>query len=351
MRPVIVGSRTTVERGARGRGLTVFDAEATPWRLLGEVECVNPSFVVAAAEPGRCYVVHGDRSEASVVELDAAGVPLIVQTVETAGSNPVHLALSASGRWLLVVNHSGSIVSLPVGTDGRLGAVTGRVDLTGTPGPHATDQGRPRPHQIVGLPGGVRFLVPDKGLDRVFTLALDDADGSLVVTHETPLRQLAGPRHLALHPRLPVAYTIDELASTVTVLTVDADGATRPVQVHSSLSPDDVRDSRGAEVVVSADGAWVFASNRSGAGDKAPAGPGDDTVVCFRVQPDGRLADPSWVTTGGQRPRFATWHADALYVAHEVSDTIVRLPADPGGRLGAPEVVAETGSPVCVVFA
>lgn len=353
----LVGSRTTARRQAKGVGITVFSTSYGDWRQVCQWPADNPSFLVQGRAAGMVYAVHGDDHRLTRLSLAASGQLRAVQEVDTTGTNPVHLALDSSGSWLLIVNHSGSVVALPVASFGELGSPAGRVELTGTPGRHRSDQPGPRPHQVVPIPGSADqdselFLVPDKGLDVVVTLRLDVRTGALTTLGRVRLRDGSGPRHIALAADGSAAYTIDELACTVSVFTVAAAGRLTLQAVHSALDPDDVRDFRGAEVVLSPDGRRLLVSLRSGAGDREPGGPGEDYVAEFAVAPGGSLTPCGWIRTGGIRPRFMAWHDGALYVTHERTHTVTRLRPDPAtGTFATPTQVAATGSPVCLVFA
>jgi 6-phosphogluconolactonase (cycloisomerase 2 family) len=254
-----------------------------------------------------------------------------------------------------VANHtSGSVVSLPILPDGTLGPVAGQVKFTGDPGPHRTDQTGAKPHQVVFSPAGDYFLVPDKGLDTIFTCTLDTETGRLELAGRLRLREFSGPRHLVFHPHHALAYAINELNSTVTVIDCSSPENLRPIQYVPTVEDSDTRDSRAAEVVISADGRFLYASNRSGAGDKTPGGPGNDTIAVYAVKEDGALSPAAWTTSGGIRPRFITLSGDgkALYAANEKSGTIEAIDIDAySGLPRAGRQVAQTGSPVCIVFA
>jgi 6-phosphogluconolactonase len=372
-----VGSRTTEERNARGVGITVWrvDPREADWQLLqtvtaddgndstppapGEIP-VNPSFLTLSADHRFLYSVHGDdtRVSAFAVAPDSGHLTLL-NTVDTGRRNPAHLTVDPSGRWL-VVGHlaaPGSVASLPIETTGRLGGVTGVLELPGTPGPHKTQQLGPGPHHVPFDPSGRWVVVPDKGLDRIFVARLDPSTGQLLLNEPgwVQTRELEGPRHVAFHPRAPRAYVVNELRSTVTTYAWDVGAGTlEPLQVLPSTPPTMTADSRAAEVAVSPSGQYVYVSNRSGAGDATPGGPEPDTIGVFAVDPvSGTLSATDWVSTEGIRPRFFGLDLTGrrLYAANEVSDTIVGFELDSsGGRLSRLGVVASTGSPVSIVF-
>ena len=123
-----VGSRTTRERNARGEGISVYAMDPGSGaleRIQVVVDLVNPSYLTLDHGGRHLYCVHGDESEASAFEVDrATGRLRRINTQSTGGRNPVHLALDASGGFLVVTNHLGaSLAVLPVQADGSLGAL------------------------------------------------------------------------------------------------------------------------------------------------------------------------------------------------------------------------------------
>ncbi|MFF7653100.1 lactonase family protein [Streptomyces sp. NPDC007983] len=356
-----VGSRTTPGRNGRGKGIEVYDVGpgADHWTPLQTVELDNPAFLAVDHTRRYLYAVHGDLTYVSAFRVEpGTGRLSALGRQETGGRNPAHLAVAPSNRFLAVANHSsGSVASLPLREDGRLGPVTDLLLLPGEPGPHRTEQTGSKPHQVPFTPDGRFLVVPDKGLDRLFTLALDATPGKLSfgpVPH-TATREMAGPRHICFHPRLPYAYTIDELRSTVTTYRWDAArGALESVQTLPSTAPSATGDSRAGEIAVTPDGRFVYASNRGGAGDSTPGGPEPDTIGVFAVSAaEGTLRPVGRQSTGGVRPRFFCFGPDGrrLFAANERSHTIMAFDVDADtGALRPSGEALSTGSPVCVVF-
>src|SRR5262249_15821096 len=160
--------------------------------------------------------------------------------------------------------------------------------------------------------------------DLVFTYRLDAEKGKLMpVGRPVQAREGAGPRHVAFHPAGRLAYVVNELDSTVTAYRFDpANGALTPFQVLSAVPDTYTGDSRAAEIAVSADGRFVYASNR-----------GHDSIATFAIDAaSGRLAPVGWTTTGGKTPRFFALSPAGrfLFAANEDSDTVSIFARDAG---------------------
>jgi 6-phosphogluconolactonase (cycloisomerase 2 family) len=345
-----VGSRTTRERHARGEGISVYrvdEIRGALTRVQVVSDLVNPSYLALSASGSHLYTVHGDQSEVSAFRVDrASGQLQFLNRQGTEGRNPVHLALDASGRHLVVTNHIGaSVAVLPIAADGALGPLEQIVPFAGPLGPHRVEQQQAKPHFNLFDPSGRFVIVPDKGLDRVFSFRLDAGRLVPAAVPFVQARDGAGPRSLVFHPRQPMAYIVNELDSTVTTYGFDADtGALAPRQVLPTLPSSFTGNSRAAGIAIDASGRTVYASNR-----------GHDSIAVFRVDADSGLldfvaADPS----GGRTPRFFTLSPDGrqLYALNEDSDSIVTfsVDAETGRLVPATTGVVACGSPVCMVF-
>ncbi|MBV8618201.1 MAG: lactonase family protein [Curvibacter sp.] len=343
------GSRTTRERNAHGDGLTVFRVEPEsgalePIQVLGDL--VNPSYLLLD-RPGRhLYAIHGDLEEVSAFAVDSTSGRLrFLNRQSTQGRNPVHLALSPDGGHLIVSNHQGgSLAVLPVASDGTLQPVAQLLKLEGPIGPHRVEQTQAKPHFNGFDPSGDYVIVPDKGLDRIFSLRFSGGRLSPAPAPFVATREEAGPRHHAFHPRRPLAYVVNELDSTVTAYRFEhGDGSLTPLQRLSTLPEDFAGDSRASGLRVSPDGRTLYASNR-----------GHDSIAVFAVDPlDGRLRFVEATPSGGRKPRYFTLDPAGrrLYALNEDSDSIVAFAVDAQtGRLTRRHTDTACGSPVCLIF-
>jgi 6-phosphogluconolactonase len=150
---------------------------------------------------------------------------------------------------------------------------------------------------------------------------------------------------LIFHPNGQYAYLINELNATLIGYRYhSASGSFEELQTVSALPEDFTGENLCADVHISPDGNYLYASNR-----------GHDSLVCFFIdQTTGRLIYQHHTATGGSEPRnFAIDPTGTfLLVANQKSHTIVtfRIDSESGelSRTGHETVVS---MPVCVKFA
>lgn len=344
-----VGSRTTRERNARGDGITVFRVSPTEGRLdkvqvVGDL--VNPSYFALSKDGTRLYTVHGDESEVSAFAVDRqSGMLRFLNRQSTQGKNPVHLAIDPSGTALVVTNHLGSSLAvLPLASDGALLPLHQLVTLSGPLGPHRIEQKQSKPHFNLFDASGQFLLVPDKGVDRVFSFRFQNGQLTPTAQGFVATREGSGPRHLALHPTKPLAYVVNELDSTVTSYRFSVDtGALEPLHIVSTLPGAFTGNSRAAAIGIDRQGRFLYTSNR-----------GHDSIAIFALAAETGL--PQLIDTAptlGHTPRHFSLSPDQriLFALNEESDSIVSFSVDSNtGLLQPTGKVAHTGSPVCMHF-
>jgi 6-phosphogluconolactonase (cycloisomerase 2 family) len=346
-----VGSRTSKERNARGEGISVF-AVSTDQQQLERIQLVggldNPSYLLLNRAGDRLYSVHGDLDYVSTFCVDKqTGQLSLMQQQGCEGKNPVHLALDPTEKFLLVSNHwTSTLAVLPVNTDGTLAPVKQLETLPGLAGPHRVEQAFGKPHFNPFDPSGRFVVVPDKGLNRIFSFVFEN--GTLVATAQKSVvtRETAGPRHIAFHPGLAMAYVVNELDSTVCAYQFDrSTGALQPIQILSALPDTYTGDSRASAIFIHPNGRWLFSSNR-----------GFDSVAVFAIdQTSGRIRFVRAQPSGGETPRFCTLapNQKVMWMLNEATDTMIPIALDPEHArdpllsMGQPVSCA---SPVCMIF-
>jgi len=340
-----IGCRTTKERNARGKGISVYEVNGKEWKLRQVLEGeINPSYLCHNKKGDRIYSIHGDFSEVSAYAAAADGTLTKFGTTGTHGTNPVHLVLSPNEKWLYVANlQTGAVSVIPVLEDGALGTIKELYFISGNGGPGYISH----PHQIGMDRSGKWMFVPTQGrlqgIGKVTVYAIDEEQGTLTETFVMKGRTGAEPRHSAMHPNNQWFYLINEKDSTVVYYHFDdTTGELTPQQMISTLPDDYFGDGWASGLVISEDGKNLYASNRK-----------HDSVTVYELDiENGRMTLLQNIKTGGGQPRFITLTPDGteLIAANETSDSLTFFTVNPeDGTLSADRMM-DTESPVCVDF-
>ncbi|KAB8161197.1 beta-propeller fold lactonase family protein [Streptomyces sp. 3MP-14] len=306
-------------------GVATADAASGALSLDALVADSRSSFLALSPTAERLYSVIGDdggRLDAFTLDEDGA-VTGPLGSVGGLGDGPCHVAVHPAGGHVFSANYNdGTVAVVALLDDGAPGEVTQVVQHTGS-GPNPGRQEGPHAHQVLPDPGGARLFAVDLGNDSVYAYAFDAEAGQLTEEHQSAMPPGSGPRHMVFHPGGETAYVLGELDSTLTTCGYDAaTGALTPGAV-ASLLPDgaDPGGNTAAEIVVSADGRFVYASNR-----------GDDSIAIFSVdgadETEPRLV--GHVDSGGATPRHISLGADDahLYVANQSTGVVVVFARD-----------------------
>ena len=332
-----------------------FDENSGEMTALGlAAETPSPFWLLASRDGRFLYAANiiddfqGQASgSVSAFAIDSqSGKLRLLNQVASRGGEPAYVSLDRTGRFLLVANYGGgSVAVLPVRADGGLGEATSFVQHAGS-GSEAKRQQGPHPHAIAVSPDNRYALVADLGLDQLLVYRFLPATGSL--TPASPpfaaLRQGSGPRHFVFSPDGRFVYVTDELGSTITVFSYQAEpAALRELQVISILPAEFTGKNTGAEIAVAPSGRFLYASNR-----------GADSIAVFAIDSQsGTLATVGWVPTLGKTPgMFAIDPSGSyLFVANHDSDNVVVFRIEQEGRRLAPTgKVINLPGPDCVAF-
>ncbi len=341
--------------GERSQGIYVFrfdsaSGQLTPLGLAAPAD--NPTYVTFSPSgrflyaTNEIYRFHGEPTgTVSAFAIDPANGRLtFLNQVIAHGTGPCHAVVDHTGKNLLVANFgSGSAAVLPLNADGTLRAASAVVQDTGS-GPNPR-QAAPHAHSFNVTPDNRLAVAAEFGTDKLSIYRFDPDAGSLRPAEPSavPLKPGAAPRHFAFHPRGDVAYSLNEIDNTVTVLAYDAvRGAFHELQTVSTLPADFTGANTSAEVVVHPSGKFLYTSNR-----------GHHSLAVFSVDADGRLRLVANVPSGGRTPRgfsvdpSGRWLVAANQDTHNLAvfaiDPVTGIPAPTGQSLAV-------RTPVCVKF-
>jgi 6-phosphogluconolactonase len=351
---VYVGTYT----GPKSKGIYAFRLEpasgrCTPIGLVAEVK--NPSFLAIHPSKKFLYAVSEisdldgkPTGGVSAFSLDATSGKLSPLNQQSSkGAGPCHLVVDRSGTTVLVANYGGgSVASLPIGTDGKLGPAASFIQHEGH-GVNPARQEKPHAHSINLDLGNHYAMAADLGLDKVLVYRLDPSTSKLTA-NDPPSASVppgSGPRHFAFHPDGKHAYVINEMLCTVTAFDYDAAaGKLTPKQTINTLPEgESVKPEYStAEVQVHPSGKFVYGSNR-----------GHDSITVFAVNDDGTLRWLDNTPSGAKTPRGFGIDPSGrvLLVGGQDSHGVAVFRIDPkSGRLTSTGQTLEVGSPVCVKF-
>ncbi|MEG3179579.1 lactonase family protein [Sphingomonas sp. LT1P40] len=312
--------------GRRGPGLVPLVSGPKDWTASAPLAAIkNVSFGVQASASGVRYLLDEQQKGALGIygrDMRQLGV------FSTLGADPCHAALSPDARTLAVANYSSGSVAL-WRLDPKTGLPTGeaqRIEHRGS-GPNAKRQAAPHAHWVGFAANGRVLYAVDLGADAIFAHAIDPRTGSVGATSIAYRAQAgSGPRHLADHPRLPVAYLVAELTNTVTILTAHRDGTFTAQGSLSTLPAGFDGSSYVAHIAINRAGTRLYVSNR-----------GHDSIAVFAIGRTGALQLIQHVACGGHWPRLFLLLEDRgeMLVANERSGNVAILRLGTDGRLGS----------------
>ena len=280
--------------------------------------CPNAFFLTLSPDRTLVYsLTAGKFGDAGTEEVTAWRLVDRDGTLEPLGRRPgggaatCFVTPATTGGPLLVAHYNGpGVATLPLAADGSLAAdPTVVAHACAGSGVVKGRQDAPHPHAIIPAPaaaGRPPFVyAADLGCDAILCYRLD-ASGRLVAADPPAVKTPAGagPRHLTFHPDGKRLFVINELANTIGVYDFDADsGRLTERQVIATLPGDFSGTSATADVRVTPDGRFLYATNR-----------GHDSLAAFAIAADGRLALLEIVPSRGKGPQNLAITADGAWL-------------------------------------
>lgn len=372
---VYIGTYTDKDSASKGIYVYRLDAETGKLHFTGQSALTpNPSFLAISPNGRNLYAANevsevSPRSGAGVsaFAIDAQnGALKFLNWQSSRGAGTCYVAVAPQGNLVAAANYSdGSVAAYRVLDNGSLRAAsffekysaapqnlaTPKVTTPKVTTPNVTVQNVTPPknsyaHSFTFDASGRFAFVCDLGLDRIVGYKIEPK--SARITPNTPpflaMRAASGPRHFAFHPSQKFAYSSNELDSSVSAFLFDAaKGALRETQHISTLPPNFSGENSCADVHLSPDGRFLYASNR-----------GHNSLAIFVINPkNGHLTLVAHVPTRGKKPRSFALDASGKFaiVANQNSNNLVIFRRDAqSGLLSPTGQIVEVPSPVCVRF-
>ncbi len=265
-------------------------------------------------DPRRKYLLASLRSSSKLASFQidpASGKLKLLGAVELPqGQNAAFVGTDRTGRWVISASYAGGkVVVHGLGDDGRIRSpAVQTVDTAAT----AHSFGADRENRFV--------FVPHVSPNAVYQFRLDAETGKLSEAGRAPGgAEKAGPRHIAFHPTLNLAFTSDESGSSITAYRYEPQTGLKPAQTLSTLPPEFRGSNSTAEVKVHPSGRFVWVSNR-----------GHDSLAGFAIDNSGKLSALGQTPTE-KTPRSFDVEPDGRYVlgAGEGSGKLAVFGVDP----------------------
>ncbi len=359
---LLTGSITTAQyhflfsgtyTSAKSEGIYVYRFNSTDGTAqeVSHVKTSNPSFVAVSPDEQFVYAVQEDAASNGKGGAIAAfsfskkkGVLTYINQQSTGGDHPCYVAVDKTGKWVVAGNYSsGSLSVMPIEANGGVGAASSIIQHSGS-GPDKARQNSPHVHCTVFSADNRFLFVPDLGIDKVMIYAFDATTGKLTAHDFARSTAGAGPRHICFDPANKYAYLAEEMGGAVVVFKYK-NGRLKNRQRISTMPVGDTSVAGSADIHVSPDGKFLYASNRADA----------NTIAIFSINnKNGKLALVAHQSTLGKTPRNFNFDptGNFLLVANQNSDEVVIFKIDKNtGLLTDTKNRIAVGKPVCLKWA
>ena len=272
--------------------------------LTLEAEIENPTYLALNADRSLLAAVSKEESGGiTVFNTTQAETLTKVSHYHDTTAVPCYIAFNKESNHLLAANyHEGHVSSYKFDV-----AVT-LADRVIHP---SLEEKQPHVHYTDYTPDEKWIVVCDLGSDIVATYQQDGEKLQRVSTYYS--KKGAGPRHLAFHPTLPIAYLICELNASIEVLAYDAkNGSFTFIEQHLLTTTE--QQAWGGAIHLTTNGKFLYASNR-----------GYDRIYVFQIQENtGLLTFVADYDTFGSVPRDFHLSKDERFIVigHQESDNL-----------------------------
>ncbi|OKS88406.1 lactonase family protein [Mucilaginibacter polytrichastri] len=333
------------------KGIYVYRFYTETGRLayLSQVATSNPSYLCVCSNNKFVYAVNEDGKDGGVSSFgfDAkTGILQPINSQPSQGADPCYISVDKAQKNVFVANYSsGNLSVLPINTDGSLGVVKQNIKDEGK-GPNEARQEGPHVHTAVLSPDEKYVFYSDLGTDKLNATRYKASDAQpLTPLPENLTTVMAGngPRHIDFSPDHKYVYLITEMGGNI--YSFEYHGGKLKQTQSITMLPDGFTGEVGAaDIHVSPDGRFLYASNRGTAND----------IVTFAINKDnGQLTYVDRVSSLGKGPRNFVIDPTGsfLLVANQNSDSVVLYKIDKTtGKLTTTGARLSIGNPVCLKF-
>lgn len=314
---LLIGGYTATD-GNRGITVYRFYAETGKFAFLGEAETANPSFLCISPDRKFVYSVNAvAEGGVSAFSFDYnSGALKFINKQSSVGANPAHVTIDKDAKNVIVSNYgSGKLSVLPINKDGSLAPATQTIVGEGSSIIPQRQAGS-HIHSAIFSPDEKHVLYADLGTDKV-SIAKYKAGKVPALTPEDvafeKVKPGSGPRHMDFSPDGKFLYLVNEMGATVNCYAYNK-GKITFVDGVALASPGFTGQSSAADIHISPDGRFLYATNR---------GTANELVVYAVDLVSGKLTYVTRYPTGKEPRNFVIEPAgNFLLLAAQQSNTV-----------------------------
>ncbi|MEO7049334.1 MAG: lactonase family protein [Ferruginibacter sp.] len=334
----------------KSEGIYVYDFDSNTGNstFVSKIKSVNPSFLAVSPNQHFVYAVNEEGNGkggqiSSYIFNKSTGTLQFINQQLSGGDDPCYVEVDKTGKWVVLANYSGGSLSIfSIGNNGGIGAVTTHVQHAGS-SINKDRQEKAHVHSTFFSPDNKYLVVQDLGMDEITVYPFNEKKGTLNLRKKKTIKSTpgAGPRHIVFSNDHKFVYAIHELSGTVSVYKFRK-GNLKLVEEVSAAKPDFKEFMGSADIHISADGDFLYCSNRGDA----------NSISIFKINKNsGRLTIAGYQSTLGLGPRNFNFDptGEFLLVANQNSDDIVIFKINKEtGLLTDTGKKIDIGNPVCL---
>jgi len=311
-------------------GITAFALHDGRWEKLGCFGAEIPAQSILAIASDELLAVSERRDGGSVIRyhVDENGALSVAGRLDFDTPLMSYVCLSPDGRYAFTSSMGNSSVKMiRLESDGGL-MLTDEWLLTG----HSVTnrQEKAKTHSVKVSPDGSLLAAANLGADELELFRIDYEKETLRLIQSVPVDFGRQPRHMAFHPSGEYLYLLTESGNRVYVYRLQ-NGRLTELAAYNTLDPAKKPEGMAADIAVSADGVFLYATNRA-----------QNNIAVWRTLPSGLLDLVGHYDCGGEGPRGIDLSPDGkvLFCANNDSGDVSILALNE--KTGAPEGITQT---------
>tara|TARA_R110002020_G_scaffold189904_1_gene389249 strand:+ start:301 stop:1416 length:1116 start_codon:yes stop_codon:yes gene_type:complete len=341
MYPFFLGTYTSENSEGIYHYILEPNGKITQKKLMAKAD--NPSFLAMSSDE-KYLVTVNELQDGTVSSYSITEDSLKLESkTPSGGAHPCFVAIDEDNDVLIANYTGGNVGLLKLKNNGKLTDLLFLEEHEGK-GTNTARQEGPHAHSVWFVPDEKKEIVSaDLGTNELWFAQLNKESQKLDPSEIQKLEMPdgSGPRHLTFHPNGKWIYVLNELNGTITKV-VKNEKSYSTAESVSILPKDFNAENTTADIHISSDGKFVYASNR-----------GHNSIAILKVnEDDGSIKLIANESTRGETPRNFALSPDDNYliVANQKTNNLVSF--ERNAETGLLEFVSETEAPtpVCILF-